>query len=136
MARIINVNLPDNARLIYALTQIYGIGWKRSADILTALKMNTAIRVKELKDDDLKMLQEHIEKLYKVEGDLKEEVSLAIRRLKEINSYRGSRHTKGLPSRGQRTKSNARTKRGKRKTVGALKKEDMAKITAAQTTKK
>lgn len=131
MARIINVNLPDQARLEYALTLIYGIGWKRSADILDTAKLPKSTRVKDLSDEMLKKLQDIIENGYKVEGDLKEELSFAMRRLKDINSYRGSRHSKGLPAHGQRTRSNARTKRGKRKTVGALKKEDMAKLTAA-----
>ena len=98
---------------------------------MTGVAIDSEKKVKDLSEDELKKLQDYIEKNYKVEGDLKEEVNLNIKRLKETGSYRGIRHIKGLPVRGQRTKSNARTKRGKRKTVGALKKEDMARLQQA-----
>ncbi|OGK39062.1 30S ribosomal protein S13 [Candidatus Roizmanbacteria bacterium RIFCSPHIGHO2_12_FULL_44_10] len=131
MARLIGVNLPDDKRITYALTFIYGIGPNRAGKILTGVAIDSEKKVKDLSEDELKKLQDYIEKNYKVEGDLKEEVNLNIKRLKETGSYRGIRHIKGLPVRGQRTKSNARTKRGKRKTVGALKKEDMARLQQA-----
>ncbi len=135
MARIVGINLPDNARIEYALTLIYGIGPKNVSNVLTSSQVSGDKRVKDLSEDDLKNLQTVIEKNYKVEGDLKEEVNTNIKRLKEVGSYRGMRHARSLPSHGQRTKSNARTKRGKRKTVGALKKEDMAKLQATATKK-
>ena len=131
MARLVGVNLPDDKRIEYALTKIYGISWYRAAHILKEVKIDTHKRVKELTEDEVKKLQTVIEKNFKVEGDLKEEVNTNIKRLREIGAYRGIRHLRGLPSRGQRTKSNARTKRGKRRTVGALKKEDMARIQQA-----
>lgn len=128
MARLVGVNLPEDKRIEYALTKIYGIGWNRAGDILKEVSIDTHTKVKDLKEEELKKLQGAIEKKFKVEGDLKEEISNNIKRLREIGSYRGIRHLRGLPGRGQRTKSNARTKRGKRKTVGALKKEDMVRM--------
>lgn len=128
MARIFGLNLPDDKRIEYVLTLFYGIGWTLSKKILTQASIDTHKRLKDLTEEELKKITSIIEKNYKVEGDLREEITGNIKRLKEINSYRGSRHIKGLPSKGQRTRSNARTKRGKRRTVGALKKEAWAKM--------
>lgn len=133
MVRIVGVNLPDNKRVEYALTLIYGIGWGNAKKILAAASIERNKKVKDLLEDEIKNIQNEIEKKYKVEGDLKEEVNTNIKRLKDIGSYRGIRHIRNLPVRGQRTKSNARTKRGKRKTVGALKKEDQIKLQERQT---
>lgn len=130
MTRLIGINLPDDKRIEYALTLIYGIGPNRAKLILKECGIELSTRVKDMNDDDVKKLQDFIEKTYKVEGDLKEEINANIKRYREIGSYRGIRHSRGLPVNGQRTKSNARTKRGKRKTVGALKKEDAAKVAA------
>lgn len=135
MVRIIGVTLTDNDRIEYALTSIYGIGFSSSQRILKNASVDSNKRVKDLTETEVKKLQDIVEKTMTVEGDLKEEVNNTIKRLKEIGSYRGLRHARGLPSRGQRTKSNARTKRGKRKTVGALKKEDMVKLQEAATKK-
>ncbi len=131
MARLVGVNLPDDKRVDYALTTIYGIGWHRAQMVLKEASIDAAIRVNKLSEDDVKKLQTIIEKSFKVEGDLKEEVNSNIKRLREIGAYRGIRHLRGLPAHGQRTKSNARTRRGKRRTVGALKKEDMLRLQAA-----
>lgn len=128
MARVVGITLLDDKPIGFALTQIYGIGWSASTEILKISKIDAAKRVKSLSEDEIKRIGEIIEKNYEVEGDLKEEVSGYIKRLKDIGSYRGIRHIRNLPVHGQRTKSNARTKRGKRKTVGALKKEDMVKL--------
>jgi small subunit ribosomal protein S13 len=103
--------------------------------VLKEASINPDTRVKELSEEDVKKLQTIIEKNFKVEGDLKEEINNNIKRLREIGAYRGIRHLRGLPARGQRTKSNARTRRGKRRTVGALKKEDMLRLQAAATKK-
>ncbi len=134
MARIHGVNLPDDKRIEYAITLIYGVGPKNAVIILSKANISGDKRVKDLTEDDIKRIATSVEENYKVEGVLKEEINNNIKRLREIASYRGMRHVRGLPSRGQRTKSNARTKRGKRKTVGALKKEDMMKVQAATTT--
>ncbi len=136
MARLIGVNLPDDKRIEYALTLIYGIGWSNVTDILEKSGVSKDKRVKDLSEDELKKLQTVIEKSGKVEGDLREEIMNSFKRLREIGSFRGLRHLRNLPVRGQRTKSNARTKRGKRKTVGALKKEDAAKLQTAAVAKK
>ena len=132
MARLLGLILPDTARIEYALTLFYGIGWDGSGKILKITGIDKQKRVKDLTEDELKMVGIQIEKLYVVEGNLREQVNDHIKRLREIGSYRGGRHTKGLPLYGQRTKSNARTKRGKRKTVGALKKEVWAKLETGQ----
>lgn len=128
MARLLGITLPDDKRIEYALTLLYGIGWSNSGKILKQLSINTHKKVKELTEDEFKKITAVIEKNYKIEGDLKEQINDSIKRLREIGSYRGVRHAKGLPVRGQRTRSNARTKRGKRKTVGALRKEVWAKM--------
>lgn len=126
--RILGLNLPDNKRVDYALTLFYGISWKTAEKLLKDVSVNANKRVKDLNEEEVKKIIETIERNYKVEGDLREEVSENIKRLKEIGTYRGIRHLRGLPVHGQRTRSNARTKRGKRKTVGALKKEEWAKV--------
>lgn len=128
MQRLLGVVLPDNKRIDYALTLIYGIGWTSSKQILEKSKIDESIRVKDISEDQLKILIKVIEKDYPVEGRLREERNENIKRLREIGCYRGLRHSMGLPSRGQRTRSNARTKRGKRRTVGALSKEAWAKL--------
>ena len=133
MARLLGINLPDNKRIDYALTLIYGVGWTRASKLLEQVKVPAAKRVKDLTEEDLKKITVVLEKAYKVEGDLREEINENLKRLREIGSYRGFRHVHGLPVRGQRTRSNARTKRGKRKTVGALKKEDWAKLETTKT---
>ncbi len=134
--RLVGVNLPDNKRVAYALTLIYGVGFANGGVILRESNIDENRKVKDLTEEELKKIQTILEKKYKVEGDLKEEVRENIKRLKSIGSYRGLRHTHNLPLRGQRTKSNARTKRGKRKTVGALKKEDAVKVMNTASAKK
>src|SRR3989338_8375608 len=128
MARILGINLKDDKRLDYSLTLLYGVGRSNVKQILASVNIKGEKKIKELSEDDLRKISSFIEKNVKVEGNLKEEIGGNIKRLREIGSFRGMRHSRGLPARGQRTKSNARTKRGKRKTVGALKKEDIAKI--------
>ena len=112
MARIAGVDLPREKRIEIGLTYIYGIGRTLSNEILAETKINPDTRVKDLTDDQISKLRESIEKNHKVEGDLRREIALNIKRLMEIGSYRGSRHKKGLPVRGQRTKTNARTRKG------------------------
>lgn len=127
MARIAGVNIPDAKRVEVALTYIFGIGLTRSQQILKEVGINPDVRVKDLNDAELNKIRESIEKNYKIEGDLKREVVQNINRLKEVTSYRGLRHKNGLPVRGQRTKTNSRTKRGKRVTVGSGRKKSAAK---------
>lgn len=128
MARMLGVTLPDEKRIDYALTTLYGIGWTNVKGILSQTGVAANKKVKEVTEDEFKKILEVIETNYKVEGYLREAINENIKRLREIGSYRGIRHVRGLPVDGQRTKSNARTKRGKRKTVGALKKEMWAKL--------
>lgn len=132
MVRILGITLPDDKRIDYSLTLLYGIGWKNVYSILSQSKIDPKKRVKDISEEEFKKITEVIEKNFRVEGDLREIINENIKRLKEIGSYRGLRHIKGLPVRGQRTKSNARTKRGKRKTVGALRKEAWAKLEAGK----
>lgn len=132
--RIAGVNLPDEKRVDIALTYLYGIGRSNVADVLQKAEIEGSVRMKDLSEDDVKKITKALE-TYKVEGDLRSEVNGDIRRLRDIGSYRGMRHAKGLPVRGQRTKSNARTKRGKRVTIGAIKKELAAKMEAAAAAK-
>ncbi len=113
MARLVGVDLPRNKRMIIALTYIYGIGPARSAKILAACDISQDLRTDDLTEDDIKKLRTEIAN-YTIEGDLKREESLHIKRLSEIGSYRGIRHRRKLPCRGQRTKTNARTRRGKK----------------------
>ena len=122
MARLAGVDIPREKRVEIALTYIYGIGRTRSVQILEATKIDKNIRVKDLSDDQLVALRDHIEAEYRVEGDLRREVAADIRRKVEIGSYEGLRHRKGLPARGQRTKTNARTRKGPKRTVAGKKK--------------
>jgi small subunit ribosomal protein S13 len=131
MARIAGIDLPDHKQVNIALTYIYGIGRSNVEEILKKAEVAGNIRMKDLKEDELGKIQKALDTLYKVEGDLRSEVEGNIKRLREIGSYRGLRHAKGLPTRGQRTRTNARTKRGKRQTVGALRKEVRAKLDTA-----
>lgn len=117
MARIAGVDLPKNKRTEIALTYIYGIGRTTSQQILDQAEINPSVRVKDLTEEDATRLRVIIDREYKVEGDLRREVTQNIKRLQEIGSYRGLRHRRGLPARGQRTRTNARTKRGSRRTV-------------------
>ena len=122
MARLAGVDIPRDKRVVIALTYIYGIGRTRSNEILTATEIDENIRVKDLSDDQLVALRDYIEGNYKVEGDLRREVAADIRRKVEIGSYEGIRHRRGLPVRGQRTKTNARTRKGPKRTVAGKKK--------------
>ena len=122
MARIAGVDIPNNKRIEYALTSIYGIGVKSACDILAATGINPDTRAKDLSEAEVAKLRDEIESNYQVEGDLRREVALNIKRLVEINCYRGIRHRKGLPVRGQRTKTNARTRKGPAKTIANKKK--------------
>ena len=121
------MNLPDEKRVDIGLSYLYGVGRKNVVEILKKAEIDASKRIKTLSEDEQKRLQKILE-TYKLEGDLRVEIAGNIKRLKEIGSYRGSRHSKNLPSRGQRTKSNARTKRGKRVTIGAIKKETAVKM--------
>lgn len=114
MARIVGVDLPRNKKLLWALTYIYGIGLSSSQKILEVTKIDPDKRSDDLTEDDINRLREEIEKNYQVEGDLRRKIGMDIKRLQEINCYRGSRHRKGLPCRGQRTKTNSRTRRSRR----------------------
>ena len=125
---MLGVTLPDEKRIDYALTTLYGIGWTNVKGVLKQTGVAANKKVKEVTEEEFKKILEVIETNYKVEGYLREAINENIKRLREIGSYRGIRHVRGLPVDGQRTKSNARTKRGKRKTVGALKKEMWAKL--------
>ena len=117
MARIAGVDLPREKRVEIGLTYIYGIGRKISNDILSATGVNPDTRVKDLTDDEISKLRERIDHSCRVEGDLRREIALDIKRLIEIGSYRGQRHRRGLPVRGQRSKTNARTRKGPKKTI-------------------
>ncbi|MCL1851646.1 MAG: 30S ribosomal protein S13 [Peptococcaceae bacterium] len=123
MARIAGVDLPRDKRCEVALTYIYGIGIAHSREILAKTKINPDTRTKDLSESEVSRLREVIDKEYKVEGDLRREVSLNIKRLIEIGCYRGVRHRKGLPVRGQRTKTNARTRKGPARAIGGKKKK-------------
>ena len=122
MARISGVDLPREKRVEIGLTYIFGIGVKTSQEILAATGVNPDTRVKDLTDDQEALLREEIDKHYTIEGDLRREVALNIKRLTEIGCYRGVRHRRGLPVRGQRTKTNARTRKGPKKTIAGKKK--------------
>lgn len=123
MARIAGVDLPKNERIEIGLTRIFGIGRSLSKKILEETKVNSNIRVKDITDEDIVKIRSAIDREYKVEGDLRRETTMGIKRLMEIGCYRGIRHKTGLPVRGQRTKTNARTRRGPRKTIMGKKKE-------------
>ncbi|MCL4353874.1 30S ribosomal protein S13 [Patescibacteria group bacterium] len=128
--RISGVNLPDEKRIDIGLSYLYGIGRNNVVGILKKAEIDGSKRMKTLTEDEQKRIQKALEGL-KIEGDLRVEILGNIKRLKELGAYRGIRHSKNLPSRGQRTRSNARTKRGKRVTIGAIKKELAAKIETA-----
>jgi small subunit ribosomal protein S13 len=120
MARIEGVNLPREKRIEYALPYVFGVGIKRSRDILNRLGIKLDIRVRDLTDEQIAAIQREITSKYITEGDLRKEIRLNIKRLQDIGSYRGLRHKKSLPSRGQRTKTNARTRKGPRKAGSAI----------------
>ncbi len=123
MARIAGVDLPREKRVEIGLTYIFGLGRSKANEILKKTAVNPDTRVRDLTDDEISRLREIIDKEYKVEGDLRREISLNIKRLIEIGCYRGRRHRMGLPVRGQRTKTNARTRKGPKKTVGVQRKK-------------
>ena len=123
MARISGIDIPRDKRVIVALTYIHGIGPSSSKHVLSAANVSEETRVRDLTDDVVNRLREVVDRQYKVEGDLRREVSLNIKRLMEIGSYRGLRHRRNLPVRGQRTKTNARLRRGTKKTVGVRRKK-------------
>lgn len=127
MARIAGVTIPDNKQVQVALTYIYGVGPKTSLDILTEAKIEPTLRVKNLNDGEIGKLQDIITANYTIEGELQRVINGNIKRLRDINSYRGLRHKLSLPSRGQRTKTNARTRRGKKMTVGGTAKKAPSK---------
>jgi small subunit ribosomal protein S13 len=122
MARIAGVDIPREKRLEISLTYIYGIGRTRSGEICAALEINPDTRVRDLTDDEVARIRNHIESTYKVEGDLRREVAQDIKRKMEIGCWQGLRHRRGLPVRGQRTQTNARTRKGPKKTVAGKKK--------------
>lgn len=128
--RIAGITIPVEKRIDISLTYLYGIGRSNVVKVLKKAEVDPATRVKALTEDEQKRIQKAVEE-YKVEGDLRAEIVGNIKRIREVGSYRGTRHAKSLPVRGQRTRSNARTKRGKRVTIGAIKKEVAAKIEAA-----
>ncbi len=132
--RIVGVTIPDEKKVNIALAYIYGIGRKNVGEVLIKAEVDGEKRAKTLTEDEIKRLTKVLE-AYKIEGDLKADIAANIRRLRDIGSYRGLRHAHGLPARGQRTRSNARTKRGKRMTIGAIKKEVIAKMEQAQKAK-
>ena len=134
MVRIAGVDLPNQKRVDIALTYLYGIGRNNVVPILAKANIEAHRRIQTLTDEEASRIARIIEKEYSVEGDLRREVSDNIKRLRDIGTYRGMRHARKLPARGQRTRSNARTKRGKRVTIGALKKDDRAKVADKTTT--
>jgi small subunit ribosomal protein S13 len=123
VVRIAGINIPDNKGVAIALTYIYGIGRTTGEEIAARAGLAATTRIKDLSEEEANRLREIVEKEFKLEGDLRREVALNINRLKEIAAYRGVRHQRGLPARGQRTKTNARTKRGKKVTMGSGKKK-------------
>lgn len=127
MARISGVTIPSDKQVQIALTYVYGLGPKTVADILVATKVESTVRVKDLTDEEISRIQDFINEHYTVEGELQRIVAGNIKRLKDINSYRGMRHKASLPSRGQRTKTNARTRRGRKTTVGGTAKKTPSK---------
>jgi small subunit ribosomal protein S13 len=122
LARISGVDIPRDKRVVISLTYIFGIGLTTSQKVLAAVGVNENTRVKDLTEEEVNRLREFIDRNYRIEGDLRREVALNIKRLQEIGSYRGLRHRRKLPARGQRTRTNARTLRGAKKTVGARRK--------------
>lgn len=135
MARIAGINLPENKRIDIALTGLYGVGRKNVGSLLKEANVTAEKRIKDLSEDEISRIQKVVDTKFKIEGDLRKEIQDNIKRLKQIGAYRGKRHIANLPVRGQRTRSNARTKRGKRVTIGALKKEELARKHAVVTGK-
>lgn len=135
MFRIQGVLMQDKDRVQYALSRVFGIGMHSASNIMKSVKISDGLRVKDLNEDQIKHLTLAVEKV-KIEGDLREEVQENIKRQKSVGSYKGIRHIRGLPVRGQRTKSNARTKKGKKQTVGAFTKEYWAKLETQKNTAK
>ncbi len=127
MARIAGVTIPDNKQVWVSLTYIFGIGPKTSMDILNEAKIEPTVRVNKLTDGDISRIQDIINAKYTIEGELQRVVTANIKRLRDIKAYRGERHAKNLPSRGQRTRTNARTRRGKKVTVGGTAKKAPSK---------
>lgn len=125
MARISGIDIPKTKRVEVSLQYIYGVGKKRAKDICKAMNFAPSKRTTELNDEDIAKIRDYIQANFKIEGDLRREISMAIKRLSDLGTYRGIRHKKGLPVRGQRTKSNARTRKGPRKTVANKKKAVM-----------
>ena len=121
--RIDGVNLPSSKRIEYALPYVFGVGLKRARDILTKLEIDYDKRVKDLSDDEVASIQREVTSQYRTEGDLRKEIRMNIKRLQDIGSYRGSRHKRSLPVRGQRTKTNARTRKGPKGAAVALKRK-------------
>jgi small subunit ribosomal protein S13 len=122
MARIAGVDIPRDKRTVVALTYIYGVGPTTANRVVSSANVDPNVRVKDLSDEQVARLREVIDKQFKVEGELRRDVAMAIKRLQEIGTYRGLRHRRGLPVRGQRTRTNARTRRGPRRTVGVKRK--------------
>lgn len=129
MARIAGIDLPNEKRVDIGLTYIYGVGRSNVKNLIDEVQIDGAKRVKDLTEEEINKLQRALEKMV-VEGDLRREIDRNIRRLEDSNAYRGLRHRRGLPSRGQRTRSNARTRKGKRKTVGSIRKDVATKTVA------
>ena len=127
MARISGVTIPSDKQIRFALAYVYGIGDRTSVDILQKADVEQTVRVKDLSDSEISRIQDVINENYMVEGELQRVVTANIKRLKDIRAYRGERHSKNLPSRGQRTKTNARTRRGKKLTVGGTAKKALSK---------
>ena len=127
MARISGVTIPNDKQILFSLQYVYGIGHKTAQDILASAKVDPIIRVKNLTDDEVSRIQDVINETLTVEGELHRIVTTNIKHLKDIKSYRGSRHSSNLPSRGQRTRTNARTRRGKKVTVGGTAKKAVSK---------
>jgi len=125
MARIAGIDIPKNKRVEIGLTYIYGVGRNRAKQLCEAMGFQPSKRVNELTDDDVAKIRDMIQAQFKIEGDLRREISMAIKRLMDLGTFRGTRHKKGLPVRGQRTRSNARTRKGPRKTVANKKKAVM-----------
>jgi small subunit ribosomal protein S13 len=134
MARIAGITLPENKKIDIGLTTIYGVGRRNVDEILKKAAVDPDKRVTSLTADEITRLTKAVAS-FPVEGGLKKQIAENIKRLKVINTYRGARHNQGLPARGQRTRSNARTKRGKRKTIGAMRKKDLAKQETQKKTK-
>jgi small subunit ribosomal protein S13 len=131
MPRILGVDIPERKKLVVALQSIYGVGPFRASEICTRLNMDPDRRVREMTEADLGLLNKYIQDHYTVEGDLRRQVAQDVRRLMAINCYRGTRHKRNLPVRGQRTKTNARTRKGGKRTVGAIRDKTMRKLAKA-----